>query len=99
MGSWEGRGNQYIQFVRLYCKLPTNSKQLPAFPLEVGLGTKSRSQRWEARVSPLCHCGTWIIRYYIFIFFPAYFYTFADSFLFTVDQVNSKVQLFLLKKV
>ena len=31
-GSWEGRGNQYIQFVRvLYCKLPTNGKQLPAF--------------------------------------------------------------------
>ena len=35
MGSWKGRGNQYIQFVRvLYCKLPTNGKQLPAFPLE-----------------------------------------------------------------
>ena len=40
-GSWEGRGNQYIQLVKvLYCKLPTNGKQLPAFPLEVGLGTK-----------------------------------------------------------
>ena len=35
MGSWKVRGNQYIQFVRvLYCKLPTNGKQLPAFPLE-----------------------------------------------------------------
>ena len=35
MGSWKGRGNQYIQFVRvLYCKLPTNGKQLPGFPLE-----------------------------------------------------------------
>ena len=34
-GSWKGRGNQYTQFVRvLYCKLPTNGKQLPAFPLE-----------------------------------------------------------------
>ena len=34
-GSWGGRGNQYIQFVRvLYCKLPTNSKQLPAFLLK-----------------------------------------------------------------
>ena len=33
-GSWKGRGNQYIEFVRvLYCKLPTNGKQLPAFPL------------------------------------------------------------------
>ena len=31
MGSWKGRGNQYIQFVWvLYCKLPTNGKQLPA---------------------------------------------------------------------
>ena len=35
MVSWKGRGNQYIEFVRvLYCKLPTNGKQLPAFPLE-----------------------------------------------------------------
>ena len=38
-GSWKGRGNQYIEFVRdLYCKLPTNDKQLPAFPLEAVLG-------------------------------------------------------------
>ena len=38
--SWKGRGNQYIDFVKvLYCKLPTNSKQLPAFPLEVRPGT------------------------------------------------------------
>ena len=35
-GSWKGRGNQYIQLVKvLYCKLPTNGKQLPAIPLEV----------------------------------------------------------------
>ena len=41
MGSWKRRGNQYIQFVRaLYCKLPTNGKQLPAFPLEAVPGTK-----------------------------------------------------------
>ena len=33
---------QYIQFVRvLYCKLPTNSKQLPAFPLETVRGSNS----------------------------------------------------------
>ena len=57
-GSWKGRGNQYIQFVRLlYCKLPTNSKQLPAFPLEGVPGTKTWPQRWEARVLPLCHHG------------------------------------------
>ena len=57
-GSWKGRGNQYIQFVRvLYCKLPTNRKQLPAFPLEAVPGTEPRPQRWEARVLPLCHRG------------------------------------------
>ena len=57
-GSWKGRGNQYIQFVRvLYCKLPTNDKQLPAFPLEAVPGIEPRPQRWEARVLPLCHCG------------------------------------------
>ena len=39
-GCWKGRGNQYIEFVRvLYCKLPTNGKQLPAFPLEAVLGS------------------------------------------------------------
>ena len=49
MGSWKGRGNQYIQFVRvLYCKLPTNGKQLPAFLLEAVPGTEPRPQRWEA---------------------------------------------------
>ena len=34
MGSRKGRGNQHIQFIRfLYCKLPTNGKQLPALTL------------------------------------------------------------------
>ena len=56
-GSWKGRENQYILFVRvLYCKLPTNGKQLPAFPLEAMPGIEPRPQRWEARVLPLCHC-------------------------------------------
>ena len=42
MGSFMGRGNQYIQLVKvLYCKLLTNDKQPPAFPLEVGPGTNS----------------------------------------------------------
>ena len=58
-GNFMGRGNQYIQLVRvLYCKLLTNSKQLPAFLLEVGLGFELRSKRWEARVLPLRHCGS-----------------------------------------
>ena len=56
--SWKGRGNQYIQLIKvLYCKLPTNGKQLPAFPLEAMLGTNPGPQRWEARVLPLCHNG------------------------------------------
>ena len=46
MGSWKGSGNQYIQLVKvLYCKLPTNGKQLPAFPLEAVPGTEPRPQR------------------------------------------------------
>ena len=58
MDSWKGRGNQYIQYIRvLYCKLPTNGKQLPAFPLEAVPGSESRPQRWEARMLPLCHRG------------------------------------------
>ena len=53
MGSWKGRGNQYIEFVRdVYYKLPTNGKQLPAFPLEAVMGIEPRPQRWEARVLP-----------------------------------------------
>ena len=54
--SWKGRGNQYIQLVKvLYCKLLTNGKQLPAIPLEAVQGTKPRSQRWKVRVLPLTH--------------------------------------------
>ena len=57
-GSWKGRGNQYIEFARvLYCKLPTNGKQLPAFPHKAFTGIEPRPQRWEARVLPLCHRG------------------------------------------
>ena len=57
-GSWKGRGNQYIEFARvLYCKLPTNGKQLPAFPHKALTGIEPRPQRLEARVLPLCHRG------------------------------------------
>ena len=57
-GSWKGRGNQYIEFTRVvYCKLPTNGKQLPAFPLTAMMGIEPRPQRWEARVLPLSHRG------------------------------------------
>ena len=55
-GSWKGRGNQYIEFVRvLYCKLPTNGKQLPALTLEAVPGIEPWPQRWEVQVLPLCH--------------------------------------------
>ena len=37
----------------MYCKLPTNGKQLPAFPLTAMTGIEPRPQRWEARVLPL----------------------------------------------
>ena len=38
-GSFMGRGNQYIQLVKvLYCKPPTTGRQLPAFLLEVKPG-------------------------------------------------------------
>ena len=40
-----------------FCKLPTNGKQLPVFPLEAMPGTEPRPQRWEARVLPLCLRG------------------------------------------
>ena len=37
--SWEGRGNWYIQLVKvLYCKLLYSSKQLLGSPHEVGPG-------------------------------------------------------------
>ena len=68
MSSWKSRGNQYIQLVQvLYCKLPSNGKQLPAFPLEVGPGTEPRSQRWEARVLPLCQCGPFYMLFKCFL--------------------------------
>ena len=36
MGSFMGRGNQYIQLVKvLYCKQLTTSKKLPSFPHRV----------------------------------------------------------------
>ena len=66
MGSWKGRGNQYLEFARVvYCKLPTNSKQLPAFPLKAVTGIEPQPQRWEARVLPLCHRGPLCVVYRI----------------------------------
>ena len=62
MGSFVGGGNQYIQLVKvLYCKLPTNGKQLPAFQLEVRPGFEFWSQRWEASALPLRHQGPFYI--------------------------------------
>ena len=56
-GSWKGRGNQYTEFIRdVYCKLPTNGKQLPAFPFEAVAGIEPRPQRWEARPTVLKGC-------------------------------------------
>ena len=56
-GSFTGRGNQYIQLVKvLYCKLPTSGKQLPAFPHKVR-GLNRRPHRWDASMLPLRHPG------------------------------------------
>ena len=62
-GSWKGRGNQYIEFARVvYCKLPTNGKQLPAFPLEPvrgsnpGLRGGRRECYHSATVAPMYMC-------------------------------------------
>ena len=53
-GRWKGRGNQYIQLVKvMYCKLRMNGKRLPAFPHEVRPGFELCSQRSEESVSPL----------------------------------------------
>ena len=73
-GSWKGRGNQYLQFVRvLYCNLPTDGKQLPAFPLEAVPRIKPRPQRCEARVLPLCHRGPSVCLFvYLFIYLGFY---------------------------
>ena len=61
-GSWKGRENQYIQFVRvLYCKLPTNGKQLQAFYLRPcrepnpGLRGGRREFYHSATVAPCSH--------------------------------------------
>ena len=54
MASWKGRGNQYIQFVKvLYCNVPTNGKQLPAFPLEAVLGTEPRQECYHSAAMAL----------------------------------------------
>ena len=55
MGSW--KENQYIPLVRVvYCKLPTNGKQLPAFPPEavpeIGLRGGRRECYQSATVPP-----------------------------------------------
>ena len=57
---WKGKGNQYIQFIRvLYCKLPTNSKQLPAFPLEAVPGTEPQPQRLNhLKSANICQVAT-----------------------------------------
>ena len=46
-GSFMGRGNQYIQLVKvLYCKLLMIGKKLPSFPHRVR-GLNTRPQSWE----------------------------------------------------
>ena len=56
-GSFVGRGNRYIQLVKiLYSKLMIISKQLPPFSHKVW-GLNGRPERWEESVLPLAHCS------------------------------------------
>ena len=58
MGSFVGRGNQYIQLVKvMYSKLLMIGKQLSTFPHKVW-GLNHRPQRWEVSVLPLRHSGS-----------------------------------------
>ena len=57
MGTFVGRGNQYIQLVKvLYCKLPTIGKQLPTFLHKVR-ALNPRPQSRKVSVFPLCNHG------------------------------------------
>ena len=82
-GSWKGRGNQYIQFARVvYCKLPTNGKQLPGFPLKAMTGIEPRPHKWEARVLPLCHRGPLMLserKCIFYLIFPGILHQWAEA--------------------
>ena len=62
-GSFMGRGNQYIQLVKvMYYKLLTNGKQLPAFPHEVRPEIELQSQRLEVSVITLPPWSLYIMK-------------------------------------
>ena len=68
MVSFIGRGNQYIQLVKvLYCTLQTIGKQLPTFPHKVQ-GLNCWPQRWEASVLPLHRRGPCNMSLHIHVF-------------------------------
>ena len=95
MGSFMGRPNQYIQLVKvLYCKPPTNSKQRPAFPLQVGLGFELWSQRWEVRVLPLCHLGPWPLKVRQSQEYLFQFYTKGDQRLLIITKIANAKRIF-----
>ena len=57
MGNFMGRGDQYIQLVKVvYCKLQIIGKKQPTFPLMV-LGLNPRPQKRDVSVLPLYHLG------------------------------------------
>ena len=94
-GSWKGRGNQYIEFARVvYCKLPTNGKQLPALPLEPmrgshpGLRSGRRECYHSATVAPAMQGATGL-QFYYFIADPKYVNVFKEN---TVNAIVFKLQ-------
>ena len=57
-GSWKGRGKQHIQLVTvLYCKLPTNSKQLQLSRLTLGGEANSNLRYGRRQVSSFSFLG------------------------------------------
>ena len=66
MSSFVGRGNQFIQLVKvLHCKLLTNGKKLPTFPHMVQ-GLERRPQRWKTRVL-ICRGNKYLILFELFV--------------------------------
>ena len=88
MSSFVGRGNQFIQLVKvLYCKLLTNGKKLQTFPHMVQ-GLDCRPQSWETRVL-VCRFNKYLILFELFVPLKSNYTNYFSSF-FKCWLVNKK---------
>ena len=71
--------------------MPTNSKQLPAFPFEAVPGTEPRPQRWEARVLPFCYSGPYLG--VIMSQYNLYFFSFVCNMIYSSIAMQSEIIL------